>query len=227
VDDGNVSDGNALGHGHEDVPSSARAGGGAIGGRARAIGEPREAVEGGLECGGNARPMHSTAQNPFEDVKAVPEAGVELPAFELESSGEWESIQPGGGRAAGTAEESGPGMLAVLGAGGKGGQQGVCSGLGGVPGECVLRLRNDAHGDWAGLAVLRRQEAKGGVVQGLPQWLELLAAGSVEGPELRGPSSYGKLDGGGGGKVGGVALGWAGACKAKAAVAEGEGDLVG
>jgi hypothetical protein len=40
--------------------------------------------------------------------KAVPEAGVELPAFELESSGERESIQPGGGRVAGTAEESGP-----------------------------------------------------------------------------------------------------------------------
>jgi hypothetical protein len=70
VDDGHVGDGNALGHGHEDVPSSARAGGGAIGGRAGAIGEPREAAEGGLECGGNARPVHSTAQNPFEDVMA-------------------------------------------------------------------------------------------------------------------------------------------------------------
>jgi hypothetical protein len=88
--------------------------------------------------------------------KAVPEAGVELPTFELESSGEWESIPPGGGRAAGAAEESGPGALAILGAEGKGGQQGVCSGLGGVPGECALLLRNDAHGDWAGLAVLPR-----------------------------------------------------------------------
>jgi hypothetical protein len=208
VDDGHVGDSDALGHGHEDVPSSARAGGGAIGRRAGAISEPREAAEGGLKCGGNARPVHSTAQNPFEDVmahrglcrqggashavvgvhgaqgdptaalhiwsvggkhgkaKAVPEAGVELPAFELESSGEWESIQPGGGRAAGTAEESGVGALAILGAGGKGGQQGICSGLGGVPGECALRLRNDAHGVWAGLAVLRRPEADGGVVQG-------------------------------------------------------------
>jgi hypothetical protein len=64
-------------------------------------------------------------------------------------------------------------------------------------------------------------------VQGLPQWLELLAAGSVEEPELRGPSLHGKLGGGGSGKVGGVALSWAGVCEAKAAVAEGEGDLVG
>jgi hypothetical protein len=70
VDDGHVGDGNALGHGHEDVPSSARAGGGAIGGRAGAIGEPGEAAEGGLQSGGNARPVHSTAQNPFEDVMA-------------------------------------------------------------------------------------------------------------------------------------------------------------
>jgi hypothetical protein len=85
--------------------------------------------------------------------KAAPEAGVELPAFGLESSGEWESIHPGGGRAAGAAEESGPGTLAI---GGNGGQKGVCSGLGGVPGECALLLRNDAHGVWAGLAVLRR-----------------------------------------------------------------------
>jgi hypothetical protein len=157
----------------------------------------------------------------------VPEAGVELPAFELESSGEWEGIQLGGGRVSGTAEESGPGALAILGAGGKGGQQGVCSGLGGVPGECALRLRNDAHGVWAGLAVLQRPEADGGVVQGLPQWPELLPAGAVEGLELRGPSSHGKLGGGGSSKVGSVALSWAGACEAKAAVAEGEGDLVG
>jgi hypothetical protein len=157
----------------------------------------------------------------------VPEACVEFPAFELESSGEWESIQPGGGRAAGAAEKSGPGALAIFGAGGKGGQQGVCLGLGEVPGQCALRLRNDAHGVWAGLLVLRRPEAHGGVVQGLPQWLELLAAGSVEGPEQRGPSSHGKLGGGGEGKEGSVALSWAGACQAKAAVAEGKGDLVG
>jgi hypothetical protein len=146
LDDGHVDDDDALGHGPEDVPSSARAGGGAIGGHADAIGEPREAAECGLECGGNARPVHSTVQNPFMDVmpqrglcrqggaphavvgvcaaqgdptaalhirsvggkhgkaKALPEAGVELPAFELESTGEWESIQPSGGRAAGAAE---------------------------------------------------------------------------------------------------------------------------
>jgi hypothetical protein len=77
-----------------------------------------------------------------------------------------------------------------------------------VPGECALRLRNDAHGVWAGLADPRRPEAGGGVVQGLPQWPELLAAGSVKGPERRGPSSHGKLGGGGGGKVGRVALGY-------------------
>jgi hypothetical protein len=253
MDDGHDGDGDALGHGHEDVPSSAWAGGAAIGGHAGAISEPREALECRLECGGNARPVHSTAQNPFKDVmaqrglchqggvrhavvgvraaqgdptaalhirsvggkhgkaKAVPEAGVELPAFELESTGEWESIQPGGGRAAGAAEESGPGALVILGAGGKGGQQGVCSGLGRVPGNCALRLRNDAHCVWAGLAVLPRPEADSGVVQGLPQWPELLAAGSVEGPEQRGPSSHGKLGGGSGGKVGSVALGLAGA----------------
>jgi hypothetical protein len=159
--------------------------------------------------------------------KAVLEASVELPAFELKSSGEWEGIQPGGGRAAGTAEESGPGALAILGAGGERGQQDICSDLDGVPGECALRLRNDVHGVWAGLAVLRRPKADGGVVQGLPQWPELLPAGSVEGPELRGPSSHGKLGGGGSGKVGSVALRWAGACETKATVAEGEGDLVG
>jgi hypothetical protein len=64
-------------------------------------------------------------------------------------------------------------------------------------------------------------------VQGLPQWPELLAAGSVEGPEQRGPSSHGQLGGSGGGKVGSVAISWAGACQAKAAVAEGKGVLVG
>jgi hypothetical protein len=64
-------------------------------------------------------------------------------------------------------------------------------------------------------------------VHALQQWPELLAAGSVEGPELHGPSSHGKLGGGSSGRVGSVALSWAGACEAKAAVVEGEGDLVG
>jgi hypothetical protein len=68
VDDGHVGDGDALGHGHEDVPSSARAGGGAIGGRARAIGEPREAAEGGLECGGN----ETTKEHLIEEIKRYP-----------------------------------------------------------------------------------------------------------------------------------------------------------
>jgi hypothetical protein len=39
---------------------------------------------------------------------------VELPAFELEGSGEWESIQPGRGRTAGAAEESSLGALVIL-----------------------------------------------------------------------------------------------------------------
>jgi hypothetical protein len=64
------------------------------------------------------------------EAEAVSEAGVELLAFELEGSGEQESIQPGRGRAAGAAEQLGLGALAILSTGGKGGVQGVCTGLG-------------------------------------------------------------------------------------------------
>jgi hypothetical protein len=77
--------------------------------------------------------------------EAVLEASAELPAFELEGSAEWESIQPGRGGAAGAAEESGQGVLAILGTGGKGGMQGVCTGLGGVLGDRALHLCDDAH----------------------------------------------------------------------------------
>jgi hypothetical protein len=58
------------------------------------------------------------------------EAGMELLTFELKGSGAWESDQPGRGGATGGADVSGPGALAILGPGGKGGMQGVCTGLG-------------------------------------------------------------------------------------------------
>jgi hypothetical protein len=70
VDGGHVCDANALGHGQEDVPSSTWAGGGAIGGCARAVGDIWEVADGGLKCRGNARPVHSTAQNPCQNVVA-------------------------------------------------------------------------------------------------------------------------------------------------------------
>jgi hypothetical protein len=97
------------------------------------------------------------------EAEAVSEASAEVPAFELEVSGEWESIQPGRGGVAGPAEESILGALAILGTMGKGAMQGVCTGLGRVLGERLLHLRDDAHGVWAGLADLRRQEADGSV----------------------------------------------------------------
>jgi hypothetical protein len=119
-----------------------------------AVDEPREAAEGGLQCGGNARTLHSMVQDPCQNVipqrglccqdkapyavvaicaaqggptaalyvggivgkhyDAVSEASVELPAFELEGSGERKSIQQGRGGAAGAAEESSLGALAIL-----------------------------------------------------------------------------------------------------------------
>jgi hypothetical protein len=107
-------------------------------GLCRQGGAPHAVVGVRAAQGGPTAALHiESVGGKHSKAKAVPEAGVELPTFELESPGEWESIQPGGGRAAGAAEESGPGALAILGAGGKGGQQGVCSGLGGVPGECA------------------------------------------------------------------------------------------
>jgi hypothetical protein len=82
--------------------------------------------------------------------------------------------------------------------------QGGRKGLSGVLGDHALHLRNDSHGVWAGHAGLRRPETDGGVVQGVPRRPKLLAAGSVTGPELRRPSSHGKLGGGSSGKVGTV-----------------------
>jgi hypothetical protein len=73
------------------------------------------AAEGGL-----AAALHvGSIGGKYGETEAVSEAGVELPAFELEGSGERKSIQPGGGGAAGAAKESGPGDLAIFGAGGK------------------------------------------------------------------------------------------------------------
>jgi hypothetical protein len=70
VDEGHIDNANAFGHRQEDIPWSTRSGGGAIGGFAWAVGEIREAAEGGLKCGGSARPVHSTAQHPCQDVVA-------------------------------------------------------------------------------------------------------------------------------------------------------------
>jgi hypothetical protein len=69
-------------------------------------------------------------------------------------------------------------------------------GLGEVLGDPTLHLRDDIHGVWAGLVVLRWPQTNGGVVQGLPQRSKLLAAGSVKGPDRRGPCSHCKLGGG-------------------------------
>jgi hypothetical protein len=70
VDDGHVDDADALGHGHEDVPSSTRAGGGPSSGCVGAVGETGEAAFGGLKCGGNAPPVHSTGKHLCQDVVA-------------------------------------------------------------------------------------------------------------------------------------------------------------
>jgi hypothetical protein len=129
------------------------------------------------------------------EAEAVPEAGVDLAAFELEGSGERKSRQVDGGGAIGAAEELGPGALAILGAGGKVGLQGVCADLCGGLGERTLRLRDDTHGVRAGLACLGQPEANRGVVQGLPQR-----------PERRAPSSHGKVGGGSSAEVRGIAL---------------------
>jgi hypothetical protein len=70
-------------------------------------------------------------------------------------------------------------------------------------------------------------EANCSVVQGLPQRLKLLAAGFVKGLERRKPPLHGKLGGGSSGEVGCIAFHRNGARQAKAAVAEGKGELVG
>jgi hypothetical protein len=62
VDNGNVSDGDALGHGKEDVATGlARTGHPSVCGGAGACGKARKAAE----CGGDACSVHSTAQNRF------------------------------------------------------------------------------------------------------------------------------------------------------------------
>jgi hypothetical protein len=141
VDNGHVGDADALGHGQEDVPSSTLAGGGAIGGCARAVkrggggggaqlwrqcppgaqhgakslsgcrGEAwsvqpgqSTAFRGGRPCGAGWPRSHIALREHWGE--EVVEAGVELPAFELEGSGEWESVQPGRSGAAGKGEES-------------------------------------------------------------------------------------------------------------------------
>jgi hypothetical protein len=69
--------------------------------------------------GGPAAPLHvGSIRVKHGEAEAVPEAGVEPPALELEGSGKWEGIQPGRGGAAGAAEESGLGALAIHGTGG-------------------------------------------------------------------------------------------------------------
>jgi hypothetical protein len=54
------------------MPPSLDPGAGAGSGGARSPSEPREAAKGGkgILGGGNARPVHNTAQNPFQDVMA-------------------------------------------------------------------------------------------------------------------------------------------------------------
>jgi hypothetical protein len=67
VDEGHIGNADAFGHRQEDIPWSTRSGGGAISGCAGAVGETGE---GGLKCGGSARPVLSTAQHPCQDVVA-------------------------------------------------------------------------------------------------------------------------------------------------------------
>jgi hypothetical protein len=52
VDDVHVFDADALWHGQDNVPSSTRAGGGAISGCAGAVGETWEVADGGFQCRG-------------------------------------------------------------------------------------------------------------------------------------------------------------------------------
>jgi hypothetical protein len=55
---------------HENVPTCLSTGCGAVQDGARAGGETGEAAERWLKGRGNARPVHSTAQNPFQNVVA-------------------------------------------------------------------------------------------------------------------------------------------------------------
>jgi hypothetical protein len=66
VDDRDVGNGDALWNGHEDVALSLGASGRAIGRGASAGSEAWESAEGRFKGGGDARPVHSTAQNPMD-----------------------------------------------------------------------------------------------------------------------------------------------------------------
>jgi hypothetical protein len=68
VGDGNVGYGDASRKGQEDVPAGFDPGAGTCGRVASAPGKAREAAEGGFLGGGDAFPVHYTAQNPFRDV---------------------------------------------------------------------------------------------------------------------------------------------------------------
>jgi hypothetical protein len=70
VDDGNVRDGDALGHGEDDLATSLDLDGGSVRGSAGACGQAGKAAKCGLKGEGDARPVHSTLQNPFQDVMA-------------------------------------------------------------------------------------------------------------------------------------------------------------
>jgi hypothetical protein len=68
VGDGNVGYGDASRQGQEDVPAGFDPGAGTRGRGASAPGKAREAAEGGFLGGGDACPVHNTAQNPFQDI---------------------------------------------------------------------------------------------------------------------------------------------------------------
>jgi hypothetical protein len=70
VDDRDVGDGDALWRGQEDVSPSLGANGQAFGGGASAGSEAWKSAEGWFKGGGDARPVHSTTQNPFQDIMA-------------------------------------------------------------------------------------------------------------------------------------------------------------
>jgi hypothetical protein len=70
VDEGNISDEDSLWQGHKDVAPSLGANGEAVSISACTCSEAGESVKGWLKGGGDARPVHSTAQNPFQDVMA-------------------------------------------------------------------------------------------------------------------------------------------------------------
>jgi hypothetical protein len=106
VDDRHVSDGNALGHGQEDVPSSTWAEHSKAQNPCQDVmaqcglchqGRALHALIGvRVAQGGPAAALHvGSIGGKDSKAEAVSEAVVELPAFELEGSGERESIQPG------------------------------------------------------------------------------------------------------------------------------------